>query len=359
MIPVVSVVMPVYNGEKYLSQAIESILSQTFNDFEFIIIDDGSVDSSTSILSEYANRDKRIRIHTQSQNRGLVSALNLGLELARGIFIARMDQDDISLPQRLDKQVLFLQSSPGIGLVGSQIRFLESNGNQIPAVTTYPLDDLSIRWALLFDTPFAHPATMYKRVLIEEHNLRYSPEYEKVEDYYLWSEMLKYTKAANLEEVLLLYRIHPESISQTNREAQRNMAFRIAYHNLTENLPGLHITFEEMQQLLPSMHRQSISQARMKKRAWCAEYYLKIWKAFSKKYEHRREINHISRQVLSIAAKLAFYPFFQPRALMVGYQLTKLDPFWGIYFICDIPYYLTAKIVGPITYRKLMSKKEA
>ncbi|MCY3867896.1 MAG: glycosyltransferase family 2 protein [Chloroflexi bacterium] len=122
--PAVSVVMPVYNGECYLAEAIESILGQTFTDFEFIIVDDGSRDGSAAIIHDFAKRDERIRVIQHERNRGLTSARNSGIAASRGQFVAAMDHDDISLPRRIEKQADFLHSHPRLGLVGTHVRTL-------------------------------------------------------------------------------------------------------------------------------------------------------------------------------------------------------------------------------------------
>jgi glycosyltransferase involved in cell wall biosynthesis len=355
--PLISVVMPVYNGERFLTEAIDSILNQTCRDFEFIIIDDGSTDNTSVILEQHSKKDKRITWHREDKNEGIVAALNTGLDLACGKYIARMDQDDISLPERLDKQVGYLEEHPEIGLLGGQICFLDQNGYRIPTIVSYPSDDLSIRWTALFYNPFAHPAIIFRRELVTEHALSYDPEFQKVEDYYLWSQMLRYTSAANLDDVLLLYRMHPESMSQVNREPQRNLALKIAHQNLSEELPGLNISFEEVQQIHPAILRQPMAKADMKRRAWAAEYYLKIWDAFYKKYSSTRQTKYLARHVLSMAAKLAFYPLFQSESLKVGSHLTSIDPLWVLYFLGDIPSYLKAKLFGPIIQRRINTKR--
>ena len=132
--PAVSVVMPVYNGEKYVAEAIESILAQTFTDFEFIIVDDGSRDRSPEIISDYERRDDRIRFLAFEQNKGRAAAKNLGIEAATGQYIAGMDSDDVSLPQRLEKQVDFLRANPDIGVVGACAPLTDENLNPSPII---------------------------------------------------------------------------------------------------------------------------------------------------------------------------------------------------------------------------------
>jgi hypothetical protein len=156
---------------------------------------------------------------------------------------------------------------------------------------------------------------------------------------------------------LLLYRVYSESISQANRETQRISALKIAHKNLSEELPWLQIPFEEIQQIYPAILRQPISETDMEQRARIAETYLKIWEAFYKKHSNASKAKFLSRHVLSMAAKLAFYPLFQAGAVQVGTHLTKLDPFWILYFLGDIPNYLKAKLIGPSISRRINPKK--
>ncbi len=156
--------MSVYNGEKYLREAIDSILGQTFKDFEFLIIDDGSTDSSVEIIRSYA--DPRIRLIQNEENIGLSRSLNKGLKLARGEYIARMDADDISLPRRLAAQVGLLDKQPDIGLVGTSIQLIDCDGERMH-VHRVPTTHAQILWALCFTTPLAHPSVVFRKVIIE------------------------------------------------------------------------------------------------------------------------------------------------------------------------------------------------
>ena len=158
--PKVTVLMPVYNGEIYLAEAIESILNQTFADFEFLIIDDGSTDNTWGILSSY--NDNRIRLTRNPKNVGLIESLNNALTLAIGHYIARIDADDISLPKRLEKQKEFLDKNLEIALVGSWVEIIDRQGKRI-GYQKFLWDDSLIRWQLLFKTTFAHSAIMARR----------------------------------------------------------------------------------------------------------------------------------------------------------------------------------------------------
>jgi glycosyltransferase involved in cell wall biosynthesis len=209
MTPTISVVMSVYNGAPFLGKAIESILSQSFSDFEFIIINDGSTDDTASILESYAGIDTRIRIFSH-KNKGLTESLNLGCALARGMFVARMDADDIAIKDRLLLQVQFMEAHPNVGLLGGAFDLIDANG-KILCTETLPVEDREIRRALVDSTAFLHPSVlMRKQVLDEVGGYR---EVTYAEDYDLWLRMSEHTLVANLPKVILQYRIHPDQIS--------------------------------------------------------------------------------------------------------------------------------------------------
>lgn len=214
--PLVSVIMPVYNGEKYLREAVDSILAQTFIDFEFIIIDDGSTDATAKILDSYA--DPRIIRINNRQNVGISTSSNDGIALAKGEYIARMDADDISLADRFEKQVAFLDHHLQIGVVGSSIKTINKQG-QIIGSGSLPTDPELMEWVLLFGSPMAHPSVMMRTDLVKKIG-GYSKEYPSAHDYDLFGRLSKHTKLANLSECLLLYRIHAESISNKGRTSQ-------------------------------------------------------------------------------------------------------------------------------------------
>lgn len=203
--PLVSIIMPVYNSEKFLEEAILSILNQTYKNFEFIIIDDASTDSSWEIIKKYKTIDRRIKAIRNKPNLGVTKTLRKGINLTKGKFIARMDADDISSNTRLEEQVNFLLNNPDYVLVGSQINIIDEEGNII-GKRNYPLTDSQIRKTLFFKSPFAHPSVCIKAASLKKFN--YSPKFLTVQDYYLWYQLLQLGKGANLNKFLLYYRIH-------------------------------------------------------------------------------------------------------------------------------------------------------
>ena len=221
-LPRITVLMPVYNGEPYLHEAIDSILQQSFADFEFLIIDDGSTDRSAAIVESYD--DPRIRLVSNERNLGLVLTLNRGLELCRGEYIARMDSDDIALPSRLRKQLDFLDKNPEIGLCGTWSRRFHGGHHHL---FTPPTEDTAIRFQLIFDNVFYHNTIMMRRQFLHEYGLTYDASFQHAEDYEFWVRCSKYTKVANLPEILVLYRFHPDNTSNRHAVLQRETSDRI------------------------------------------------------------------------------------------------------------------------------------
>lgn len=213
IIPKVSVVMSIYNGQNYLNEAIDSILNQKFIDFEFIIIDDGSTDNSAEIIRRY--KDSRI-VFIQQENRGLMAALNVGINAAQGKYIARMDQDDISLPERLEKQVHYLDTNPHICVVGSWWKNINEN-NAFLGYTRVPVHDYECAFMMFEkgENPVGHPCVLYRTAAIRMLG-GYSPEYKNAEDVELWFRLNAHGfQIANIPEALILYRIHNRQMSKT------------------------------------------------------------------------------------------------------------------------------------------------
>jgi len=232
----ISVVMPVYNTEKYVSQAIQSILNQTYTNFEFIIIDDGSTDNSKSLIKEF--NDPRILLVESSTNEGLVASLNKGLELAKGKYIARMDSDDISYANRFEHQLEFLETNPDITLCGSWFKRINSSN-----ISKYPSLPEEIKLNLLTHCPIGHPTVMMRSDFLKVNHLSYNKDFEPAEDYALWSQICINGKLANIPEVLLEYRVHHEQTSVTGNKIQEENSNRIRVALLQKMMPGLPINY--------------------------------------------------------------------------------------------------------------------
>ena len=213
--PLISVVLSVYNAEPYLAEAIESILNQTYENFEFIIINDGSTDRSLKIIKSYD--DKRI-IFISREKKGLIASLNEGIQKARGKYIVRMDADDISLAKRFEKQIEFMEKNQDIDLCGTSVTAF---GDNIKSNVWKPSkDNKTIQTQLLFSSPLFHPTVIMRRDVILKYDLFYDEKFKHAEDFELWSRFAKYTKISNIQKPLLKYRILVDSIT---READKDV----------------------------------------------------------------------------------------------------------------------------------------
>lgn len=235
----VTVLMPVYNAAPYLNQAIDSILSQSFTDFEFLIINDGSTDQSDEIIRSYS--DHRIRYEKNSQNIKLIATLNKGLELANGVFIARMDADDIAEPTRLETQIRFLKDHPEIGICGSWFRSFGQSESKV----SYPVSDFEIRYTALYQCPFCHPTVVLRKELVTENDLRYSHDYPHAEDYEFWLRASRVSRMANIPHYLLRYRQHDQSVSKTESDTQIRLSVDIRKQFFLE--AGIEISDEDLE----------------------------------------------------------------------------------------------------------------
>ncbi|MEQ8361378.1 MAG: glycosyltransferase [Cyclobacteriaceae bacterium] len=230
--PKVSIIMPVYNGMPYLPLAIDSILNQTFSDFELILINDCSTDGSASYIESI--KDRRIVSINNSDNLGITKTLREGINVARGTYIARLDADDIAYPQRIEKQVLFLDKNPRYGLIGTSYRSIDEDGATLGVRAVFT-DDLEVRWKMLFKSPFVHSSIMLQKAIIDSNNFNYEHTY--AEDYHLWNLIMKYTNACILEEPLLDYRVHNKSWTFTRKsnqvQARLDLSFSLINNILT------------------------------------------------------------------------------------------------------------------------------
>lgn len=207
----ISVVMPAYNAEKYIAAAIESMLGQTFKDFEFVIVDDSSTDNTWSIIQKFAKKDKRIVPVRNKENLKIARTLNTGIKLARGKYIARMDADDWSYPDRLVKQHHFMEEHPEVGIMGGTMVIVNEAGKVI-GERRYYTQDKEIRRNIFKFSPFCHPVVMIRRAVLEKSRL-YDPGYKSSEDYDLYFRIGLHAKFANLEDKLIRYRVLPDSLT--------------------------------------------------------------------------------------------------------------------------------------------------
>lgn len=244
--PRVTVLMTVYNNARYLSGAVGSILAQSWPDFEFLILDDGSGDGSRELLASLAAQDGRIRLHFNTQNMGLARSLNVGLGLAQGDYIARMDDDDFSLPDRLARQVAYLDAHPQVVALGTDCQQMDSDGHLLDGgrpVYGLAASPAYADWLLQWQNPLAHASVMLRRATLEAHGLHYDPSFSVTEDYELWTRLAQHGQIARLGEVLLRRHILASGVSVVQQARQIEQSGRIVARELArrygEGLPAL------------------------------------------------------------------------------------------------------------------------
>lgn len=281
MKPIISVLMSVYNSERYLSESIESILNQSFTNFEFIIINDGSTDSSLEIIKSY--KDPRICLICNKKNIGLAKSLNIGIKSSCGKYIARMDADDVSFSSRLEKQLDFMEIHLDVGVCGSwSVTFLENKRT----LKKVPTQHKQICTMLLSKNSIAHPSVIMRKSIFDNYFIAYDESFSRTQDYKLWADMAKVTKLANIPEVLILRRIHDEQVTNRNKsnrnidKIQRSLAEGLLGRNLTNKEIAVnktlylkkyndeYFTFEEVTDWLRYLRKEN-----EKKKIYLEEYY--------------------------------------------------------------------------------------
>jgi len=219
--------MPVYNAARYVADAVRSVLSQTYHDFELLVIDDGSADASAAIVAAFA--DSRIRLVRNDQNMGLSQSLNRGLALARGSLVARQDADDLSEPMRLERQVAYLDATPEVALVGAWYRKVDDAGRCL-GERTLPTGDAQLRWAMLYYCPFVHSAVTFRPECVRAVGA-YDERFRYGEDFDLWSRLAHRHRMANVPEFLVRYRVSHTSMTAT-LGADTDQVLRMAVRNI-------------------------------------------------------------------------------------------------------------------------------
>lgn len=226
--PLISIIMPVYNGEFYLADSIESIMTQTFRSWELIIVDDSSNDTSKIIASRYAARDARILVISNTQEKGLAGALNCGLKRARGSYIARADADDLNVPERIQIEYTYLKTHPSIDIVGS---WYETFGNdKQPKIRKHPSTSIVIAWKYLSNTYFCHPTILFRKRVLDT-----IPYYPLVvcEDFAFLSKCIHLHRGHNISQVLLHYREHATNYSTTKAQSIKESVLETYRENYT------------------------------------------------------------------------------------------------------------------------------
>ena len=236
--PLVTVLMPVYNCQLYIREAIESILNQTYVNFELLIIDDASTDETVAIIKSY--EDARINLVVKPENSGLTKSLNYGLSLAKGEYIARMDGDDISLPNRLAVQIEYLEKNKEVALCGTQYKVI---GREKYSNHPCSYEDLKVN--LLEECYIAHPTVVFRTAFVKTHKVNYSEKFDFIEDYELWSRLIFLGKIVNIDQVLVHYRVHENQISSTRYNIQLEKKKEIILSMFRRLYPSLPEVFVE------------------------------------------------------------------------------------------------------------------
>lgn len=320
--PRVSVLMAVFNGERYLRKAIDSIRNQTFTDFEFIIVEDGSTDGSPAILKDCAKQDTRIRHVQNPSNLGLIDSLNRGLQLARGEYIARQDADDISMPQRLASQVEFMDDHPQVGVLGTWMTNVDEESRRTvwKTPTSHPL----ICWSLLFNSSIAHATVMVRRCVLDE-DIPYRPEMLHSEDYDLWSQLSEKTLMANLPHCLYLRRRHENRVSVRYSATQQETTKHIMHNNM-KKLLGAEIREELVSSMWNTICGKMLGSAAELQGA--VNLYMGLYAAFLTKHmldrlSHKEIASDLARRLTRLGLKhIRHWPADAIQILLAGIRLS-------------------------------------
>lgn len=300
--PTISVVMCVYNGAQFLESAVRSILEQTFTDFEFIIVDDGSTDGSDELLEKYQKSDTRIKIIRNPNNAGLGVSLQIGIALARGEFIARMDADDISLPDRFEKQVEYMKCHPEVIVLGGQSQLINEKPGEKSTILL-PMDPALMRWNMLLGSGFIviHGSVMLRRIeLLELGNYG---NYPAAQDFELWTRMFNRDPLpiANLDATIYLYRQHGQTTTRSQNDLQENIAIQARLEKIQAFL-GRPIPKEVvLAYRYPTYAYTNIQE--------CIQTWINVYRKFMNEFKVEPEARHeIRKELFSRINKFSYFP---------------------------------------------------
>jgi glycosyltransferase involved in cell wall biosynthesis len=330
---VISVVMPVYNASLYLKEAIESILTQTFSNFEFIIIDDGSTDNSAEIIESY--NDERIKFYKNEQNKGLIFTLNKSIQLAKSAIIARMDADDVSLPNRLNIEYNYLTNNPECALVCSWIKLINNDGHEICIQDRY---NKHMYYDLLFKCVIAHPTVMFKKDIALKYNL-YTRDH--AEDFDLWSKIVNHYKIHKIDQALLNYRLSNTSIS--------NITLRKEYQEETKEIVQANIKSlvnkKKIDDVIIECYMDNFEPILKLNKLSIYRSALSILNEINKKFLAKENPNRNLKNIREAA--------FNKKLLILNKIRSKLTGFNGIYLLIitnswDLLYYFTKQKIKTV-----------
>ena len=237
--PLVSVLMPVHNDQDFLSHSIDSILNQSYPNFEYIIINDFSTDKSDGIIRKYKNADSRIKYLQNKSHLEISKTLNIGINACKGKYIVRMDADDISHENRIEKQVHFMESNPDIGVCGSQASLFGDRKGSF--FLSFYKEHIDLKVVLILGSAIIHPSAIIRSSILKENNIRYNEQRKYAEDAELWYRISKYSKLANLEESLIQYRIHETNRSKIKQKLTQRDMYLLRLEILSELFPDQNI----------------------------------------------------------------------------------------------------------------------
>lgn len=311
--PLVSVVMPVYNGMPYLTQAVESILNQTLTDFEFIIVDDCSNDDSLKYLRTIT--DERMVLVALPENKGVTGALQEGMNRVKGKYVARLDADDVAKPQRLQTQVDYLERNPEVGLLGGSIELIDASGKFLKHVNLVK-DDIEIRWRFLFKNPFFHSTVMFRYDLVKKHRLGYIRKHG--EDYQLWVELMQFCKGVIIIDELIQYRSHQQSWTFTKGSEQLDASIDIALQQVRKYING---NDQKLIELIRWTRGQFSGSA---KNSELCSMYLKLLTGFIRQYFININAQFILSALKLIRKRMGIWAYLRPDAVRIYFWYFQL-----------------------------------
>lgn len=308
--PRVTVLMSVHNGGRWLRAAIESVLAQTWRDFEFLILDDASSDDSATQIESF--RDPRIRLIRLPENIGLTRSLNAGLREARGEFIARQDADDLSVSERLAKQLAYLEAHSTTPLVGAQARVVDAD-DRPRGVRDLPLEAVAIRWLCLLDNPIIHTAAMFRAATVRDELGGYDESFPCCQDYELWARLLARHPAWNHAERLVTVREHGGSISATRQSEAQEMVRRVVRKLADAWFPQL--ALDDAAIALLCAYRRHLAPEEV---APFHALLARVEAAFANKFPDARNSDDLARTRAAVFARIGYNLITRDRKLAVA-----------------------------------------
>jgi glycosyltransferase involved in cell wall biosynthesis len=318
--PEISVLLCVYNGEAYLVECLEAILNQTFRDFEFIIVNDGSTDRSLEILNKYMRNDPRMILINRKENAGITASVTEGIEHCRGKYIARIDQDDISQPDKLLIQHNYLEAHPEIDALGTGFDFIDENGKYLSSFPTRPADPMIVRHQMFYHCVLHNPTVMMKSEFYRKYNEDHQEEaFYGADDYHFWLRENLIHIYSNLPDRLLLYRYHGSQVSNQYSNDQLQSILRIA-HETFEKLLRTRIPIEVINTLYFPNRYEAKDQQTIRN---AFRVIFQVQRIFEKQ-------NHLTKIQKRATREFSFEKLMQ---LVAKYQRNRLTLFTGSYYL--------------------------